>query len=51
MIPLAARAAIRAAVEDAYRHAHESPAAVAEEIVTELVEHGWTITLDDSGNS
>ncbi|MEV0559431.1 hypothetical protein AB0I27_39045 [Streptomyces sp. NPDC050597] len=43
MIPGAALAVVRAAVEDARREDEQAEAAVAR-IVAELRDHGWTIT-------
>ncbi|MEU0719070.1 hypothetical protein ABZ498_18065 [Streptomyces lavendulocolor] len=42
MIPGAALAVVRAAVEDAQRE-HDDPEAAVARIVTELRDHGWTI--------
>ncbi|MBI0298714.1 hypothetical protein JBE04_30705 [Streptomyces sp. PRKS01-29] len=42
MIPRAALAVVRAAVEDAQRE-HDQAEAAVERIVAELRDHGWTI--------
>ena len=42
MIPRAALAVVRAAVEDAQRE-HDDPEAAVARIVTELREQGWTL--------
>lgn len=50
MIPAAALAVIRAAVEDAQRCDARRPKEVAERVVEELTANGWTIT-GASGNA
>ena len=43
MMPAAAVAAIRAAVEDAHRRDLDQPEDVAEHVVGELEAQGWTV--------
>ncbi|MEU8989991.1 hypothetical protein AB0C98_26770 [Streptomyces sp. NPDC048558] len=50
MIPAAALAVVRAAVEDAQRCDAQRPEQVAERVVEELTANGWTIT-DASRNT
>ncbi|MGW9041226.1 hypothetical protein ACWGQL_01470 [Streptomyces lydicus] len=47
MMPAAALAAIRAAVEDAQRLGLDNAQGVTEHVVGELVAHGWTIVNAD----
>ncbi|WP_371652478.1 MULTISPECIES: hypothetical protein [unclassified Streptomyces] len=49
MIPGAAVAAIRAAVEEAQRNDLRRPEAVTEQVVEELAAQGWTITKEPEG--
>lgn len=48
MIPAAAVAAIRAAVEDAQHLGPADPEKVAEQVADVLTAHGWTLTLTDA---
>ncbi|WP_180985501.1 hypothetical protein [Streptomyces sp. CB02959] len=50
MIPAAARAAVRAAVEETLGAADTRARDMAEQVVEELTAAGWTITLDDAEN-
>lgn len=50
MMPPAAVAAIRAAVEVAHNNGLRSAADVADRVAAELTAVGWTITLDDTEN-
>ena len=47
MIPAAALAVVRAAVEVTVGNDREAAEGMAEQIVEELTGQGWTITLDD----
>ncbi|MEU4998270.1 hypothetical protein [Streptomyces sp. NPDC021622] len=43
MIPAAAVAVIRAAVEDAQQFGHSEPQNIAEQVAEALNAHGWTL--------
>nr|WP_202121264.1 hypothetical protein [Streptomyces sp. BA2] len=44
VIPAAAVAVIRAAVEDAQQFGHSEPQNIAEQVTQALTAHGWTLT-------
>ncbi|QCX77649.1 hypothetical protein C9F11_20070 [Streptomyces sp. YIM 121038] len=50
MMPAAALAAIRAAVEVAHGNGVQAPTDVAAHVADELTAAGWTLTLDEPPN-